>query len=204
MGTIVGSLRSPPVVSEGNLVPLMKVERTFVFVDLSGFTLYTANNGDMAAGNVLTKFRAEVRDVAAAWGIRVDKWLGDGCMIVAVDQEMAIGFALDMQKRCEDVCRPLTVRVGIATGEVLMFQGEDYIGTSVNLASRLCDAAEHNEVLICRADIQRLPLGVEENNHDSLSLRGLGEVEVVSLSAKEKLGGNNDTGELWTRSPFVA
>ena len=45
----------------------MKVERTFVFVDLSGFTKYTANHGDIAAGNLLTKFRAEVREVAAAW-----------------------------------------------------------------------------------------------------------------------------------------
>ena len=33
----------------------MKVERTFVFVDLSGFTKYTADNGDSAAGNILTK-----------------------------------------------------------------------------------------------------------------------------------------------------
>ncbi|CAB4824249.1 unannotated protein [freshwater metagenome] len=182
----------------------MKVERTFVFVDLSGFTKYTAANGDSAAGNILTKFRAEVRDVAASWGIRVDKWLGDGCMIVSVEQDMAIGFALDMQKRCEDVCRPLTVRVGLATGEVLMFQGEDYIGTSVNLASRLCDVAEHNEVLMPRSDLRRLPPGVTENNHDNVVLRGLGEVEVVNLTAQDKIGGNNDTGELWTRSPFVA
>jgi class 3 adenylate cyclase len=109
-----------------------------------------------------------------------------------------------MQKRCEDVCRPLTVRVGLATGEVLMFQGEDYIGTSVNLASRLCDVAEHNEVLMPRADLRRLPPGVTENNHDNVVLRGLGEVEVVNLTAQDKIGGNNDTGELWTRSPFVA
>lgn len=182
----------------------MKVERTFVFVDLSGFTKYTANNGDSAAGTLLTKFRAEVREVAAAWGIRVDKWLGDGCMIVAVDQDMAIGFSLDMQKRCEDVCRPLTVRVGIATGEVLMFQGEDYIGTSVNLASRLCDAADHNEVLIGRSDLKRLPAGVQEHPRESLHLRGLGDIEVVALSSKGNMGGLNDTSELWTRSPFVA
>lgn len=182
----------------------MKVDRTFVFVDLSGFTKFTANHGDTAAGDLLTKFRAEVREVAAAWGIRVDKWLGDGCMIVAVDQDMAIGFALDMQRRCEDVCRPLTVRVGIASGEVLMFQGEDYIGTSVNMASRLCDAAEHNEVLISRSDLRRIPVGVQEHHHDSVYLRGLGEIEVVALTAKDKLGGINDTGELWTRSPFVA
>lgn len=182
---------------------IMKVERTFVFVDLSGFTKYTADNGDSAAGNILTKFRAEVRDVAASWGIRVDKWLGDGCMIVAVEQDMAIGFSLDMQKRCEDVCQPLTVRVGLATGEVLMFQGEDYIGTSVNLASRLCDVAEHNEVLMARADLRRLPQGVSENNHDNVTLRGLGEMEVVALTSQTTLSGINDTGELWTRSPFV-
>jgi hypothetical protein len=24
------------------------------------------------------------------------------------------------------------------------------------------------------------------------------------LTAQDKIGGNNDTGELWTRSPFVA
>jgi hypothetical protein len=27
---------------------------------------------------------------------------------------------------------------------------------------------------------------------------------VVNLTAQDKVGGNNDTGELWTRSPFVA
>jgi hypothetical protein len=49
-----------------------------------------------------------------------------------------------------------------------------------------------------------LPTGVTENNHDNVVLRGLGEVEVVNLTAQDKVGGNNDTGELWTRSPFVA
>jgi len=84
-----------------------------------------------------------------------------------------------------------------------MFQGEDYIGTSVNLASRLCDVAEHNEVLMARADLRRLPQGVSENNHDNVTLRGLGEVEVVALTSQTTLSGINDTGELWTRSPFV-
>ena len=181
----------------------MKVERTFVFVDLSGFTKYTASNGDLAAGNILTRFRAEVREVAAQWGVRVDKWLGDGCMVVAVEQENAIFFALDLQRRCADVCKPLTVRVGIATGEVLMFQGEDYIGTSVNLASRLCDIAGEADVIMPRHDLVRLPLGVNEHQHANVVLKGLGEVEVLRLESSDKLGGNNDTGELWTRGPFV-
>lgn len=181
----------------------MKVQRTFVFVDLSGFTKFTATHGDSSAGDILTRFRAQVRHEAAECGVRVDKWLGDGCMIVAVDQEQGIRFALDLQRQCETVCAPLKVRVGIATGEVLMFQGEDYIGSSVNQASRLCDAAESDEVLIARADMPRPPRGVNEHNHPPLTLRGLGTIDVVHLTAEKSLGGLHDTGELWTRLPYV-
>ena len=35
-----------------------RVPRTFLFVDLSGFTNYTAANGDDAAGALLASFRA--------------------------------------------------------------------------------------------------------------------------------------------------
>jgi len=181
----------------------MKVERTFVFVDLSGFTKFTAEQGDTSAGSILKAFRSEVREVAAKYGVRVDKWLGDGCMIVSVEQEHAIRFALQLQKQCEDVCAPLKVRVGIASGEVLMFEGEDYIGTSVNQASRLCDAAEADEVLVARSDLRRLPNGVVENNHESVSLRGLGDVDVVTLTTARSVGGIHDTGELWTRVPYM-
>ena len=181
----------------------MKVERSFVFVDLSGFTKFTASHGDTSAGKLLTRFRAEVRDVAAKNGVRVDKWLGDGCMIVAVKQEEAIRFTLALQRQCEDVCAPLKVRAGLSTGEVLMFEGEDYIGTSVNLASRLCDAADVDEVLIARADLKKDYAGIRQHNHDSVNLRGLGDVDVVALTAERSAGGAFDTGELWTRGPFV-
>ncbi|HSN70419.1 MAG TPA: hypothetical protein VLT59_02875, partial [Steroidobacteraceae bacterium] len=76
-------------------MPAMRVPRTFVFVDLSGFTNYTAAFGDDAAGRVLATFRAIVRNVASDRGVRIAKWLGDGCMIVAVHQRDAIEFVLD-------------------------------------------------------------------------------------------------------------
>lgn len=181
----------------------MKVERSFVFVDLSGFTKFTASHGDTSAGKLLTRFRAEVRDVAARNGVRVDKWLGDGCMIVAVKQEEAIRFTLSLQKQCEDVCAPLKVRAGLSTGQVLMFEGEDYIGTAVNQASRLCDAADVDEVLIARQDLQKDYVGVREIDHESVNLRGLGEIAVVALTAERSMGGAFDTGELWTRVPYA-
>jgi hypothetical protein len=49
----------------------------------------------------------------------------------------------------------------------------------------------------------RAPRGVIENNHDPLTLRGLGTIDVVHLTSEKSLGGLHDTGELWTRIPYV-
>ena len=67
--------------SVGRIIRRMRVPRTFVFVDLSGFTNYTAAFGDDAAGRILSTFRAIVREVASERGVRIAKWLGDGCMV---------------------------------------------------------------------------------------------------------------------------
>ena len=93
----------------------MRVPRTFVFVDISGFTNYTTNNGDVAAGALLANWRRVTRDLASETGVRIAKWLGDGCMIVSVDQQACIAFALELQHRSAEVCTPLTLRVGLAT-----------------------------------------------------------------------------------------
>ena len=84
----------------------MRVPRTFVFVDLSGFTNYTAAFGDDAAGRLLSAFRTIVREVASDRGVRIAKWLGDGCMIVAVEQNDAIAFTLDLEDRSAEVISP--------------------------------------------------------------------------------------------------
>src|SRR3954469_6361377 len=82
-------------VSKGLYPSDMRVPRTFVFLDLSGFTNYTAAFGDDAAGRLLGAFRTIVRQVASDRGVRIAKWLGDGCMVVSVDQGDAIAFVLD-------------------------------------------------------------------------------------------------------------
>ncbi len=87
-------------------------------------------------------------------------------MIVAVEQIDAITFALDLEQKSAEPCAPLSLRVGIATGYALLFEGDDYIGSAVNMAARLCDAADPFEVLIptrrsrvCRAVPAANPTG---------------------------------------------
>ena len=183
----------------------MRVPCTFAFVDLSGFTNYTAAFGDDAAGRLLGAFRTITREVASERGVRIAKWLGDGCMIVAVEQAACIAFALELEHRSAEVCAPLALRVGIATGHALLFEGDDYIGSAVNMASRLCDAAGPFEVLLPTMQIERLPEGIITAAHGDLELRGFpGSISVVELSGQPKLAASTDTGELWTRSPFLA
>ena len=182
---------------------VMRVPRTFAFTDLSGFTNYTAAFGDDAAGRLLGAFRSITREISSERGVRVAKWLGDGCMIVSVDQEACIAFALDLERRSAEVCAPLTLRVGIATGHALLFEGDDYIGSAVNMAARLCDAAGPHEVLMPTMQLERLPQGVMATEHGDLELRGFpGPISVVELTGQPALATTNDTGELWTRSPF--
>jgi adenylate cyclase len=182
----------------------MRVPRTFVFIDLSGFTNYTGAFGDDAAGRLLGAFRTMVRQVASERGVRIAKWLGDGCMVVAVDQSEAIAFTLDLRGRSADVCAPLTVRAGIASGYALLFEGDDYIGSAVNMASRLCDAAGKNRVLIPEMGVERLPEGVTATPAGTVQLAGFpGDIEVLELSGTPPVPAQNDTGELWSHSPFL-
>ena len=64
-----------------------RVDRTFAFLDLCGFTAFTDQNGDADAYDVVAGFRAAVRQVAAERGVRLAKWLGDGVMMVGVEPE---------------------------------------------------------------------------------------------------------------------
>ncbi len=182
----------------------MRVPRTFAFLDLSGFTNYTAAFGDDAAGRLLGAFRTIAREVASERGVRIAKWLGDGCMIVAVDQSDCIAFTMDLEARAADVCAPLTLRAGIATGYALLFEGDDYIGSAVNMAARLCDAAEGTAVLIPTMGLERLPEGVSAIPHGAVELAGFpGPIEVYELQGTPRPPDHNDTGELWTRTPFI-
>ena len=182
---------------------VMRVPRTFVFVDLSGFTNYTAAFGDDAAGRILSTFRTIVRTVASERGVRIAKWLGDGCMVVAVEQDDAIAFVLDLEQRATDVCAPLTVRAGLATGQALLFEGDDYIGSAVNLAARLCDHARGVEVLMPTMHLRELPEGVTATPFGSVELRGFpGPIEVVELHGTAPAA-DSDHADLWTRTPFI-
>jgi adenylate cyclase len=152
------------------------VERTFIFSDLSGFTAFTKRNGPHASAAMLAKFRHITRQIAASRGVRVAKGLGDGAMLVGVEPMPAIALGAHLVAHYRD--SEVGVRVGIASGTVLLFEGDDYIGEPVNLAAKLCAAAKPGEILAdCATD--GLPDWVHASDQVTVHVRGVGEVEGI-------------------------
>ena len=70
----------------------------------------------------------------------------------------------------------MQLRGGIGYGPVIMFEGDDYIGTTVNLAARLCDGAEPGQVLLAGDVAAGLPPGTFARPVRPAQMRGLAEL----------------------------
>ena len=139
----------------------MRVERSFGFVDLCGFTRFTDTHGDDAAVHVLTRFRTGVREVSSEQGVRVAKWLGDGAMFVSTSGPQLVEMMLALVRRVDQLDVALPLRGGMASGGVILFEGDDYIGGAVNLAARLCDSAAPRELLASAELAGSVPPGAQ-------------------------------------------
>ncbi|HWE68399.1 MAG TPA: adenylate/guanylate cyclase domain-containing protein [Acidimicrobiales bacterium] len=138
----------------------MRVHRSFAFVDVSGFTALTEHEGDEHAVDVLTAFRALLRDICARRAVRIAKWLGDGVMLVCVDTAPLVATILELHYVVCAVSGPaqtVSIRSGLTAGDVILMEGDDYIGHCVNVAARLCDLAESGEALADPSVLGDLP-----------------------------------------------
>ena len=153
------------------------VERAFAFLDLSGFTAFIATHGEHAAVDTISRFRTLTRELTVRRGVRVGKWLGDGVMLIGVDIGPTIATAAELIARYDG--RPLALRGGVAHGQVLIIDGDDYIGRPVNLAARLCQTARPSELLAVGYHASVLPSWITVHGTRTVTLRGIGRLSRV-------------------------
>jgi class 3 adenylate cyclase len=164
----------------------VRVDRAFGFVDLCGFTSYTDVHGDERAVHVLSSFRSAVREVASRRGVRLAKWLGDGAMFVSMQHRDLVETILEIDHRVDRGDSPLALRAGVASGAVILFEGDDYIGSPVNLAARLCDLSEGNEVLATTDFEGMLPAWAEVSAVTPMLVTGFSQaVRVMRVRSRE-------------------
>jgi len=163
-----------------------RVLRTFGFVDIGGFTSYANAEGDDRAVEQLSRFRSIVRAVGSGTGVRVAKWLGDGAMLVALEPAALVSAVLDIMRGMRNEQLDVSLHAGVAQGHVILFEGDDHIGSTVNLAARLADEAGPWQIL---APVNTLP-GLANTNAriGPLTVPGFPEpVDVADLALVESL-----------------
>jgi class 3 adenylate cyclase len=162
----------------------MRVNRWFAFVDLSGFTSFGDQFGDEESVRVLTLFRSAVRKVATDFGVRIAKWLGDGCMLVSVEPGQLVAAVCELEQLTQELELPLEMHAGMAGGAVILLEGDDYTGRCVNLAARLVSVAERGEVLCTPELAAYAPEGTPLAPAGMITVAGLHDpVEVVRVGS---------------------
>src|SRR5215218_5411265 len=115
---------------------------TILFTELVGSASLFERQGDDAADVMRRNHFATLRRAVAEHGGREVKSTGDGLMVVFASAVAAVRCAIDMQIATAAAPDGLGLRVGLDAGEPLPDDDGDLYGTAVNVASRLCDAAE--------------------------------------------------------------
>ena len=165
----------------------MRVDRSFAFVDLCGFTRFTDAHGDEEAVGVVTRFRTAVREIASEHAVRVDKWLGDGAMFVSTDDRRLLNALLELMGRVENTEVALPLRAGASKGPVILLEGDDYVGGAVNLAARLCSAADPGELLATSPLVDAVPSWAEVVRVGALAVPGFVQrIDVVRVEGADR------------------
>jgi adenylate cyclase len=124
-------------------IELGHVNVTLCFIDLTGFTRYTEEEGDIEALDVVENFVAGV-EATLPREATIVKTIGDEVMVVSPDPASLTEWAVTFLSRFPQRPQP---RVGIHYGDAVYRDG-DYFGSQVNLVHRVVNRALAGEVLV--------------------------------------------------------
>jgi adenylate cyclase len=168
-------------------------EVTVVFCDLRGFTAFSETTEPEEVMGVLREYHLAMGEIIHRYEGTLERFTGDGMMIFFNDPipcsdavERAIHMAVSMRTRVGELKaqwrrrgHQLDFGVGISQGYATLgkigFEGRfDYaaIGTVTNLAARLCDEADGEQILVSQRVYSVVEALVEAETVGELSLKG--------------------------------
>ncbi len=170
---------------------------TIFFSDIAGFTHLMDTVDETLVAGLLNDYFTQIAEAAAKHGGTVDKFIGDGVMIIfgdansngpRQDAEACIRMALEIRQRFGELSdrwrsvhggKPLRLRIGVHSGFCIVGSfgfGErrEYtaLGSAVNLASRLENHAHEDEILVSQEIVRVTGPCLSVSPRGLLSLRG--------------------------------
>ena len=130
---------------------LTEIIAAVVFVDIASFTPLVEAIGDARATEILRRFSSLVRGEVEHRDGSVVKQIGDAFMLTFDRADAAVRAAVAIQAAAAIPENGIpALRAGVHWGRLLYWEG-DYVGTTVNIASRLADDADEGEVIVSSA-----------------------------------------------------
>jgi len=154
---------------------------TVGFADIVQFTALSNQLSEERIGDLVELFEARCADVVAAQRGRIIKSIGDSVLFVHEDPMAAYEIAEGIITVIGRDSRMPDVRVGLATGLVVLRLG-DVFGPPVNMAARLTAVARRNRIIIDTETAALLPADQFETRRlPGRPVRGFGIVEPVAV-----------------------
>jgi class 3 adenylate cyclase len=130
------------------------VARGFLFADLRGYSAFVERFGDRAGAELLQTYRTLVRSSIASFHRAEIRTEGDSFYLVFGSPSDAVlcGRAiLDAARQTKTASgHGIAVGIGVHAGETVTTD-EGYVGSVVNIAARVCAAAQPGELLVTDA-----------------------------------------------------
>jgi adenylate cyclase len=160
---------------------LRTTQVTVGFADIVGFTALSNEVSRNRIGDIVEIFESRCADVVASHRGRVIKSLGDSVLFVNTDAVAAYDTAEGIISVVGRDHRMPEVRVGLASGAVVMRLG-DVFGPPVNLAARLTAVARRNRIILDQETADLLPDDQFETRRlPARPARGFGLIEPLTV-----------------------
>jgi len=154
---------------------------TVGFADIVQFTALSNELSEERIGDLVELFEARCADVVTSQGGRVIKSIGDSVLFVHDDPIRGYEIAEGIITVVGRDSRMPDVRVGLASGLVVLRLG-DVFGPPVNMAARLTGVARRNRVIVDAATAELLPADQFETRRlPGRPVRGFGIIEPVAV-----------------------
>ncbi len=139
---------------------------TVGFADLAGFTRLSRQIPEEDLAILVQQFESVSADVVASRGSRLIKTLGDEVLFVDESPKKVAKIALELHEAHHGDSDVPRMRIGLATGPVLLRMG-DVFGTTVNRASRLTAMAKPGSTFVDSTTVDEL------EHHDNFVFKAM-------------------------------
>jgi class 3 adenylate cyclase len=143
-----------------NLISKSRKPITILFTDIVDSTRYWGRKGDIEGRLMVDQHNRLVFPVVHKFKGKIVKTIGDAVMASFTSRENAILAAIGIQQALDEYRKKddkftLQLRIGLHTGQALI-EKTDIFGDTVNIASRVEEYAEPNEILVSGSTANKL------------------------------------------------